>query len=286
MKIFAKNSNPKLHQIISATLLSLLLCLLISPQTKAAEYYLSDGSMSAEELALSLGVDSELFCAINNIEPDDVCPTGLFTLPEQPVMVITVQAGDTMYSLAHSYGVSVDELAAENNISDPTSIFPGQKLYCPMPEESTSVAGAIESSEVRSVAVSASSSRGSSSAGSWLWPAQGFISSAYGQRTTGYHYGMDIAADNKSEVVAAAAGRISESGWKSDAYGYTVMIDHSNGLQTLYAHCSSLVAKVGDSVTAGQLIAYIGSTGNSTGPHVHFEVRQNGECVDPAMYLP
>ena len=71
-----------------------------------------------------------------------------------------------------------------------------------------------------------------------------------------------------------------------DAYGYAVVIDHGDGRQTLYGHCSYVVAQVGDQVRTGETVALVGSTGNSTGPHLHFEIRENGVCVDPLLYLP
>jgi len=95
-----------------------------------------------------------------------------------------------------------------------------------------------------------------------------------------------LAGNFAGGLLTAAAGVVIESGWKNDSYGYAVMIDHGNGRQTLYGHCSSVVAEVGDWVETGQTVALVGSTGNSTGPHVHFEIRLDGVCVDPLLYLP
>ena len=79
---------------------------------------------------------------------------------------------------------------------------------------------------------------------------------------------------------------VTEADWKNDAYGYAVMIDHGNGYTTLYGHCSELLVESGQKVKAGESVALVGSTGNSTGPHVHFEVRINGSCTDPLEILP
>ncbi len=95
---------------------------------------------------------------------------------------------------------------------------------------------------------------------------------------------MDIGVDYGTPVHAADSGVVVEAGWIS-GYGYAVIIDHGNGLSTLYGHNESLNVSEGQSVSQGQVIAYAGSTGNSTGPHVHFEVRSNGDPVDPSAYL-
>ena len=122
------------------------------------------------------------------------------------------------------------------------------------------------------------------------WPARGIITSDYGYRIHpifGYgrfHSGLDIADNYGTPIKATAAGRVTYSGWMQ-GYGNAVIIDHGHGLQTLYGHCSRLNVYVGQHVTKGQNIADMGSTGNSTGPHVHYEVIKNGSCVSPISYL-
>jgi len=98
------------------------------------------------------------------------------------------------------------------------------------------------------------------------------------------HEGIDIAVGEGTPVRAAAAGTVIYAGWMS-GYGNLVAVDHGNGLSTAYAHNSSLAVSVGQSVAAGEIVSYSGNTGNSTGPHVHFEVRVNGSAVDPLGYL-
>ena len=123
-----------------------------------------------------------------------------------------------------------------------------------------------------------------------LWPCRGSLSSGFGWRihpVYGYgrmHTGVDISAPFGTPIVATAAGRVIQSGWLS-GYGYAITVDHGNGLSTLYAHCSSLAYGVGAFIRKGQTIAYVGSTGISTGPHVHYEVLANGSQVNPAPYL-
>ncbi len=98
------------------------------------------------------------------------------------------------------------------------------------------------------------------------------------------HSGLDIAAPYGTSIKAAAPGKVTYSGWQS-GYGNLIIIDHGNNVQSYYGHCSSLVAKVGDEVEAGDIIAKVGSTGNSTGNHLHFEIRLNGSTVNPQKYL-
>lgn len=115
------------------------------------------------------------------------------------------------------------------------------------------------------------------------------ISSDYGPRTNpyvGFHKGIDIGMPMGTPICATKDGTVSTSVCGNGSYGYYIILDHGDGIQTLYAHCSELLVSVGDVVTKGQVIAKVGSTGNSTGPHVHFEVRINGERVDPLPYLP
>ena len=119
---------------------------------------------------------------------------------------------------------------------------------------------------------------------------QGYMSSPFGRRTdplTGrlsVHKGVDFAAKAGSDVVAVAAGVVTASGRRS-GYGNTVEISHADGYVTLYAHNQSNLVQVGDLVQRGQVIAKVGSTGSSTGYHVHFEVSQNGRVVNPASYI-
>ena len=141
-------------------------------------------------------------------------------------------------------------------------------------------------------------SQGSSSSNSvytggamaWPVPSSSYISSPFGYRyhpTTGVykrHTGMDIGANSGNNIVAANAGTVIYSGWNG-GYGMCVMIDHGGGIVTLYGHCSALYVSVGQSVSRGQAVAAVGSTGISTGPHCHFEVRVNGNYVNPYPYV-
>ena len=133
--------------------------------------------------------------------------------------------------------------------------------------------------------------RGAETTGALMWPADGPITSPFGWRThpifgtQRYHSGIDIGADYGDPVVAADGGVVIYSDWMS-GYGKVIIVDHGGGISTLYAHNSELVVGEGQRVRKGQQIALAGSTGYSTGPHLHFEVRQGGSPVNPMGYLP
>ncbi|MBR5534325.1 MAG: peptidoglycan DD-metalloendopeptidase family protein [Ruminiclostridium sp.] len=123
----------------------------------------------------------------------------------------------------------------------------------------------------------------------FLWPVRGTISSDYGYRfifgETNFHQGIDIPAPTGTAINAAADGVVAFVGERG-TYGNLVILSHPGGFQTYYAHCSQLLVKAGDTITQGQPIAAVGSTGRSTGPHVHFEVRYQNSPIDPLLYLP
>ncbi len=119
---------------------------------------------------------------------------------------------------------------------------------------------------------------------SFIAPARGYISSRYGNRSRGFHTGLDIAGRYGSPIVAADHGKVVFVGW-SGGYGKLVKIDHQNGYVTYYAHNSSFAVSVGQTVAKGQTIAYMGSTGNSTGNHCHFEIIKNGSRQNPEKYI-
>ena len=126
-------------------------------------------------------------------------------------------------------------------------------------------------------------------AGRFQWPCQGPVTSPFGARhifgDDDFHRGTDIAAPAGTEIRAAAAGTVCRAG-EQGSYGNLIQIDHGNGYVTCYAHCSSLLAEEGDWVDQGQAVALVGSTGRSTGPHCHFEIRWQGEPFDPESCLP
>jgi murein DD-endopeptidase MepM/ murein hydrolase activator NlpD len=122
------------------------------------------------------------------------------------------------------------------------------------------------------------------SAAGFTWPTSGQITSGFGPRWGRMHQGLDIAAPTGRPITAAKSGTVIVAGW-SGGYGQLVVIDHGGGLATAYAHQSRIAVRTGDPVTQGGLVGFVGSTGHSTGPHLHFEVRVNGAARDPLPYL-
>ena len=124
-----------------------------------------------------------------------------------------------------------------------------------------------------------------------IWPVAGPISSYYGYRTSPggigstFHEGLDIAGDYGTPISATAAGTVTQAGWVG-GYGYLVEVKHADGIVTRYGHNSAVLVYEGQHVDQGSMIALMGSTGNSTGPHCHYEVRIHGEAVDPMYFLP
>ena len=193
--------------------------------------------------------------------------------------------------------VIVNELKDKQS-SNANSITISEKYETEL-KEMTSTTDAIAKlyvSKPKIVATSRSSSTGISTKTSYkkadlgitlIKPVSGIISSRFGAVSSirsSRHTGLDIATNKGTPIAAAASGIVSFSGRKG-SYGNMIIIDHGNGVQTYYGHCNTLIAKAGQTISQGQKIATVGSTGNSTGPHLHFEVRINGVAYNPQNYL-
>ncbi len=153
------------------------------------------------------------------------------------------------------------------------------------------VATNVKSEKVLSEPVAAQVSVGTkkslstvASSGRLARPTYGTVTSRFGKRGRGFHSGLDIGAPTGTPIYAADGGTVTFAGWES-GYGYLVKLDHGGGFVTYYGHCSALLTSVGKKVAKGDLIAKVGNTGNSTGPHLHFEVRKNGVAQDPSKYI-
>lgn len=158
-------------------------------------------------------------------------------------------------------------------------------------ENDTQTGSKILKQQVMTAAVPMIVERGTQTPPTYIWPVSGgYVSSGFGARSapkkgaSTYHKGIDIACSVGTAVMASNGGTVSSAGWQS-GYGYVVYIDHGNGVQTRYGHLSKILVSVGEHVSQGERIALSGNTGNSTGPHCHFEIRINGEAVNPLNYL-
>ena len=162
------------------------------------------------------------------------------------------------------------------------------KLYVEKPKVIVASTNDTKTTSIGKVNTAMTISNGTASLGiSLRKPVSGVISSRFGVRSSvrsSAHTGLDIATSKGTPVVAAAGGTVTFSGWKG-SYGKLMVITHSNGVQTYYGHCNELYYSAGTKVSQGQTIAAVGSTGNSTGPHLHFEIRVNGVAYNPQNYL-
>ncbi|MDQ3122459.1 MAG: peptidoglycan DD-metalloendopeptidase family protein, partial [Actinomycetota bacterium] len=146
--------------------------------------------------------------------------------------------------------------------------------------QSASLAAAIRDAQARA----GSTGTGTPSSSGLIWPVNGTVVSGFGWRWGRMHEGIDISASSGTPNWAAAAGTVIHAGWLG-GYGNLVVVDHGDGLATAYAHASAILVGVGQLVSQGETVSLVGSTGNSSGPHLHFEVRVNGVAVDPLLYL-
>ncbi len=192
---------------------------------------------------------------------------------DEPLPVYhVVTPGQTTWRIARAYGLTVDELAAANDLPDANRIEVGQRLRIP------GAASPVDVPPYRPLAQTGEP---------WTWPVpDGRVLSYFGAaRRDHRHQGMDIGAQHGQKVLAAKAGRVVYSGSGMRGYGKTVMLDHGDGLQSLYAHNSALLVAVGQRVRQGETIAKVGRTGNASTDHCHLEVRRNDAPVDPLIYL-
>ncbi|MCL2626064.1 MAG: LysM peptidoglycan-binding domain-containing M23 family metallopeptidase [Cystobacterineae bacterium] len=187
--------------------------------------------------------------------------------------VHTVAKGETFYGIARSHGVLLAELLAVNGLRETDVLQVGQPLL--IPASSIPLEGRPIGPGERGGAVSGFSLE---------WPLQGMLYAKFGKKGKEIHDGIDLAAPLGTPVKAAAGGKVLYAG-EQKGYGNIVIIEHTAGLITLYAHNHELRIQAGDKVAAGAVIATVGQSGRTSGPHLHFELRKNGIAVDPLPYL-
>lgn len=246
------------------------------PQTPNATYTVGSGD-TLFGISRRLGVDVAALRQVNRLQGDVLQPGQVLKVPVAPVSEHMVQSGDTAWGVADAYGITVRELAEANpDLQDFDLLAPGQLLRLPA---GARYQGSVASTMPRPVP-----------GASYIWPARGRVSSLFGPRVNPVdgvrrtHAGIDIAANHGDDVVAARSGTVVTAG-VVPGYGNTVILEHTDGTRTLYAHNSRLLVRAGQSVERGGKIALVGATGRSTGPHLHFEVIAGGP-VDPLPYLP
>jgi murein DD-endopeptidase MepM/ murein hydrolase activator NlpD len=190
-----------------------------------------------------------------------------------------VQDGDSLSGIADLLAVDVETLRNLNDIADVDSIKVGQILDVPdLPTKPVRYGAPIPKPRPEGMP-------------EFVWPAVGPITTRFGVPGSdwigGFHMGLDIGAPAGSPIIAAADGTVEWSGIDTvHGYGNIVLIFHHGGYETLYAHMSRIEAQAGQAVRQRDLIGYVGATGFTTGPHLHFEVRLNGTKIDPEPWLP
>jgi murein DD-endopeptidase MepM/ murein hydrolase activator NlpD len=172
-----------------------------------------------------------------------------------------VEQGETLYAISRAYGTSLEEIERINGIVNPSQISPGQRIIIP----------------------------GRATSG-FFWPLEGKVSSPFGRRgLLGFHSGIDIPAPKGTAIRSAGDGLVIVSAGSLDGYsgyGKIIIIEHGDGVKTIYAHNKKNLVRAGECVRTGEIIAEVGSSGDASGSHLHFEIRKNGKPVDPLRYLP
>ena len=203
--------------------------------------------------------------------------------PYGPGVYHVVRKGQTLYSIAKAYGKNVNTLSRLNGIRDTASMQAGRRLWIPgarrvinVPPTDKSVITAHKKKPRYAV---------KPRKGKLKWPAKGKLTSNFGYRRGRHHDGIDIAASMGTPIYAAAGGKVVFSGWGPTGYGQMIIIKHPGQLTTVYAHNLGNWVKKNDRVKQGQKIASIGSSGRSSGPHLHFEVRRQTVPVSPFKFL-
>lgn len=253
------------------------------PRAEVFEYTVEDGDTLAA-IAKKFGVDTDSILWINKgVSEKRLKPGTALKIPPVTGVVHTVKSGETVYSIAKRYNVSaqaiVDFPFNEFSNDETFALAIGQTVVVPdgeMPDE-------IISSPRNNIANVTTPNAGAVSAtGKWLWPAAGSITQGYRP----WHKAVDIANRSGGPILAADAGTVIVSGWPDNSgYGNRVILDHGNGYKTLYAHMSKLAVKAGQTVKRGDKLGDMGSTGRSTGTHLHFEIRTAKGNADPVAAL-
>lgn len=201
---------------------------------------------------------------------------------QQARTVHTVAAGENLYRIGLRYGVPAQEIARANGIRDVTALRVGQNLVIPRGSATGRRPSSRQREAARRYARQTVIKPGQLQ---FAWPVRGRLSSRFGKRDGRPHEGVDLAASKGTAIFSAEAGRVIHSG-RLGSYGLVVIVKHAGSYRTVYAHASRLLVKKGAFVERGQKIAEVGSTGRSTGPHLHFEIRRSEMPQDPLAYLP
>ncbi len=277
-------------------------------QTGTVEHAVSGGE-TLQSLTALYGLSEETLRRSNpplrDVLADAPLSDGLVVrIPPGEGEIVILQANETVLDVALRYGISPGEFKRVNALADLKTVAAGRALFVPAAfAPVTATVSAPVGTPVDAAArelhlaqqlqllnqAGALLATYEPAAASFHWPLRGRVSSGYGRRNLSvggntFHGGVDLAAAPGTPVGAARAGVVSRSSW-GGAYGYVVYVEHSDGSQTRYGHLGQILTSVGTYLSQGETLGLVGSTGASTGPHLHFEIRFDGKTVDPLGYL-
>ena len=249
------------------------------PRDKIYNYTVVGGDTLAS-IAKNFGVSVDTIkWANDNMQTDTIKPGQVLKIPPITGVVHKVVAGDTIYSIAAKYKVDAQNIAnfPFNDFADldTFSLTVGQLIYVPDGVIEQAVPAVSEQQQFAQVQAGV---HGSSN---FIWPTTGIIT----QYPIWYHMALDIANPSRPPIIAADTGTVIYAGCLSYGYGCHIIIDHGNGYRTLYGHMSAFTVSSGQVVNQGQQIGVMGSTGRSTGTHLHFEIRRGETLLNPLNFL-
>lgn len=252
----------------------------VAPRTEVIKYKVKEGDV-VSTIAESFGLSVATVLWANNLSTYSyIRPGDELTIPPLNGVMHKVAKGDTVEKLAKKYDSDKDNILAWNKLGETGALTVGETIM--IPDGRPPAAPVRRVSSPASVFTGVRPAAGTSSGGGVLfWPV---ASRRITQYFTWRHNGLDVGAPTGTAIYAADDGVVSFSGWKT-GYGYCVFIDHGDGSSTRYGHASRLFVQTGAKVARGETIAAVGSTGNSTGPHLHFEVRISAKTKNPLEYI-
>lgn len=258
----------------------------IAARTEIVEYTVQIGD-TISSIAGRFGVTVNTVLWANNLSAYSLIRPGdtLSILPYSGLLY-NVKSGDTISKIASTYGISAESIATQNKLNEGSGLKIGQKLILPGAKKISTTSVARTNTSYTGVSVIkdlVKAPAATSNGGSMVWPAVGYRITQY---FSWRHNGIDIGNKVGTAIYAAEAGtvEIAAGGWNG-GYGNTILINHGGGKKTRYGHLSKLYVKSGDKVERGENIGAMGSTGRSTGSHLHFEIIINGTRYNPLNYV-